>query len=132
MIDRPPACAVVASYVSTATPGDSAVEVAVGVVLAVAAGFVTTVATVALVYMVFPRRPPNWRAVLRGATIAASGVSLLSAAYVMYLRYGANFERRYASDALAAVVLFGLWLFTLNAALLIGYRAARRRDPGRD
>jgi hypothetical protein len=28
--------------------------------------------------------------------------------YVAYLRVGANFERRYASDALAAVVLLGL------------------------
>ena len=34
-----------------------------------------------------------------------------------YLRLGANFERRYAWHALAAVVLLGLWLFAANTAL---------------
>ena len=56
-----------------------------------------------------------------------ASISLLSVMYVAYLRVGANFERRYASDALAAVVLLGLWLFAANTALLIGYRAAHRR-----
>jgi hypothetical protein len=54
---------------------------------------------------------------------------VLSVAYVAFLRLGANFERRYASDALAAVVLLGLWLFAANTALLVGYRAAHRRGP---
>jgi hypothetical protein len=48
---------------------------------------------------------------------------------VAYLQLGANFERRYAWHALAAVVLLGLWLFAANTALLVGYRAAHRRGP---
>lgn len=54
-------------------------------------------------------------------------ISVLSVAYVAYLRLGANFESRYASDALAAVVLLGLWLFAANTTSLVGYRAAHRR-----
>jgi uncharacterized BrkB/YihY/UPF0761 family membrane protein len=117
----------VASYAGAAALGDKGAEVVVGLALAVAAGFSTTVATVAIIYRAFPRSAPHWRATLGGAVIAAGSISLLSAGYVAYLRLGANFERRYASDALAAVVLLGVWLFAANVALLIGYRAARRR-----
>lgn len=49
--------------------------------------------------------------------------------YVAYLRLGVNFEHRYASDALAAVVLLGVWLFAANVALLVGFRVARRVGP---
>lgn len=120
----------VASYVGAAALGDTGAEVVVGLTLAVAAGFTTTVASVALIYKVFPRTSPDWRATLRGAAIAGSSISVLSAGYVAYLRLGANFERHYASDALTAVVLLGLWLFAANTALLIGYRATRRRPSG--
>lgn len=119
----------VASYIGAAAFGDTGVGVAVELALAVAAGFVTTVATVAVIYKVFPRTPADWRTAFGGAAIAASAISVLSATYVAYLRVGANFERHYASDALAAVVLLGLWLFTVNAVLLIAYRAARRSPP---
>jgi uncharacterized BrkB/YihY/UPF0761 family membrane protein len=118
-----------ASYAGAIALGDARSEIAVGLVLAVAAGFVATVATVAVIYKVFPRRPPDSRSTLSGALVAAAGISLLSTAYVTYLRFGANFERRYASDGLAAVVLLGLWLYAANAALLVGYRAARQRSP---
>jgi membrane protein len=117
----------VASYVAAAALGGTGAEVSVGIAAAVAAGFTTTVATVAVIYKVFPRTPPDWRATLVGAVVAAGGIAVLSALYVAYLRFGANFERHYASDALAAVVLLGLWLFAVNAALLTGYRAARHR-----
>ena len=50
---------------------------------------------------------------------------MLSVAYVAYLRLGTNFEHRYASDALAAVVLLGAWFFFANAAMLVGYKVAR-------
>jgi uncharacterized BrkB/YihY/UPF0761 family membrane protein len=119
----------VASYAGAATLGDTGVEVVVGIALALVLGFTTTVATVSVIYKVFPRAPPDWRATLHGALIAAVTISVVSAAYVTYLRLGANFERRYASDALAAVVLLGLWLFAANTALLLGYRAARHRRP---
>jgi accessory gene regulator protein AgrB len=66
---------------------------------------------------------------MRGALIAAASISVLSLTYVAYLRFGADFEHRYAWHALAAVVLLGLWLFAANTALLVGYRAAHRRGP---
>lgn len=118
----------VASYAGAAALGDTGVEVAVGLAFALALSFAATVATVAAIYRVFPRTPPDWRAMLSGAVVAAAIISALSAAYVAYLRLGVDFEQRYASDALAAVVLLGLWLFAANSALLLGYRAARRRS----
>ena len=118
----------VASYAGAAALGDSGAEVVVGLALALLLGFTTTVATLAVIYKVFPRDPPDWRGTVHGALVAAGSVSMVSGAYVAYLRLGVNFERRYASDALAAVVLLGLWLFVANTALLLGYRAARRRD----
>lgn len=115
----------VASYAGAAALGDTPSEIAIGFAVAVAVGFGATVATVLVIFKVFPRTPPGWRSATRGAVIAAGSISVLSAAYVAYLRLGARFERRYESDALAAVVLLGLWLFAVNLALLVGYRATR-------
>lgn len=123
-------CGLVASYAGSAALGDSKAEIAVGLSVALVSGFGAAVAAVAVLYRAFPRSPPGWRATLAGALSAAAGISLLSAGYVAYLRLGANFERRYASDALAAVVLLGLWLFAANIALLAGYRVARREAKG--
>ena len=116
----------IASYAGSAAIGDTETEIAAGLVVALLAGFAAAVAAVAILYRVFPRSPPEWRDTLSGALIAAASISVLSVGYVAYLRLGANFEQRYASDALAAVVLLGLWLFAANAALLAGYRHARK------
>ena len=116
----------VASYAGAAALGDSPVEIALGLALALVTGFSATVAAVATVYKVFPRTPPAWKATLRGALVASVCISVLSAGYVAYLRLGANFEQRYASATISAVVLLGVWLFAANVALIVGYRAARR------
>lgn len=116
----------VAGYVGAAALGDSAAEIAVGLCAALALSFAATVAAVAAIYKLFPRSPPDWHATLRGALVAAASIAVLSVAYVAYLRLGANFEHRYASDALASVVLLGVWLYAANIALLAGYRVARR------
>lgn len=116
----------VAGYVGAAALGDTGVEIAVGLAFSVALSFAATVVTVAMIFKVFPRHPLEWPATLRGALVAASCISTVSVGYVAYLRLGVNFEHRYASDALAAVVLLGVWLFAANVALLVGYRAARR------
>jgi uncharacterized BrkB/YihY/UPF0761 family membrane protein len=120
----------VAGYAGAATLGDSPVEVAVGLSLGFLLSFAAAMATVAAIYKVFPRTPPGWRDTFRGAFVAAATIAVLSVSYVAYLRLGANFERRYASDALAAVVLLGVWLYAANIALVVGYRVARRRDEG--
>ncbi|HEX7277321.1 MAG TPA: YhjD/YihY/BrkB family envelope integrity protein, partial [Acidimicrobiales bacterium] len=112
----------IASYAGASALGDSGVGIGVGLVLGLVTGFAVTVATVTLIYNVFPRNRPEWRSTLRGALVAAAIISVLSAGYVSFLRLGANFERRYASTALAAVVLLGLWLFAANVALVVGFR----------
>jgi membrane protein len=119
-------CGLVATYAGSATLGDSDAEIVIGLAIGLVSGFAAAVAAVAVVYRAFPRSPPGWWATLRGALAAAGGISVLSAGYVAYLRLGANFERRYASDALGALVLLGFWLFAANTALLLGYRLARR------
>jgi uncharacterized BrkB/YihY/UPF0761 family membrane protein len=119
----------VASYAGATTLGDTPVEIAVGLTVALLYGFGATFVTVGFIYRVLPRTPLDWRSTMHGALIAAASISVLSVTYVAYLRLGANFERRYAWHALAAVVLLGLWLFAANTALLVGYRAAHRRGP---
>ena len=116
----------VAGYAGAAALGDSPAEVTAGLTLGLALSFAATVAAVAFIYATFPRSPPAWPDTLRGALVAAGSIASLSVGYVAYLRLGANFERRYASDALASVVLLGLWLYAANIALLVGYRIARR------
>jgi len=119
----------VAGYAGAATLGHSPTDVAVGLCVGLILSFAATVAAVAVIYKVFPRSPPGWRDTLRGALVAAASIAVLSVGYVAYLRLGANFEHRYASDALASVVLLGVWLYAADIALLVGYRVARRLRP---
>jgi membrane protein len=119
----------VASYAGATTLGNTTGEIAVGLTVALVYGFGATFVTVGFIYRVLPRTLLDWRSTIHGALIAAASISVLSVTYVAYLRLGANFERRYAWHALAAVVLLGLWLFAANTALLVGYRAAHRRGP---
>jgi YihY family inner membrane protein len=119
----------VAGYAGTATPRDGPGAIAVGLGLGLVLSFAATVAAVAVIYKVFPRTPPGWRDTVLGALVAAGSIAVLSVGYVSYLRLGANFEQRYASDALASVVLLGVWLYAANIALLVGFRVARRARP---
>jgi membrane protein len=116
----------IASYGGATAFGDTPVELVGGFAVGLGFGFGATLVTVGFIYRVLPHRTLDWRSTIYGALIAAACISVLSLSYVAYLRLGANFERRYASDALAAVVLLGLWLFAANTALLAGYRAAHR------
>jgi len=120
----------VAGYVGAATLGDSPAGEAVGLVVGLVLSFAATVAALAAIYKTFPSSPPDWHDTLRGAVVAAASIAVLSVGYVAYLRLGANFEHRYASDALASVVLLGVWLYAANIALLVGYRFARRDAKG--
>ncbi len=115
-----------ATYAGAAVLGDSPVETVVGLALAVVFGFAATAAAIIVIYRVLPESPPHWPSTLRGTGVAAMGISLLSVAYVAYLRLGTDFEQRYAPDAVAAVVLLGLWLFLANLVLLVGYKVTRR------
>lgn len=81
----------------------------------------------ALVYRVFAPDRPATPAVLKGALLSATAVTALSLVYALYLRFGADFEARYVTSGVAAVVLLAIWLFLANALLLVGYRAAVER-----
>jgi hypothetical protein len=50
---------------------------------------------------------------------------VLSLGYVVFLNVGADFERRYATSGLAAIVLLALVLFLANALMLVGYEVAQ-------
>lgn len=105
------------------------VQSAVRFALAIAVSFSTTVATVAVVYRFLSRSPTGHSLRRRGCRGKQSLCG--SAAYVAHLRVGANFERRYASDALAAVVPLGVRVLAANTALLVGYLVTRERGVRR-
>jgi len=51
--------------------------------------------------------------------------SVVSLGYVISLNSGVDFERRYATSGLAAVVLLGFWLFMTDALILVGFQVAQ-------
>ncbi len=99
-----------------------------GWAIAGALGFLSIAAMTGLIYRVFAADSRSWQGIALAAATVAAGITLLSMAYVAFLQVGANFEQRYASSGLAAVVLLAVWLFLANALLLVGYRLARERD----
>lgn len=105
--------------------GRSAVALAAGWALALALGFLAVAAMSGLIYKVFVPDDVPRAGIVKGAVTVAAGVSVLSVAYALFFRLGANFEQRFASSGLAAVVLLAVWLFLANALLLIGYPAVR-------
>jgi membrane protein len=96
----------------------------VGYALALAAGFLTAGVALVLIYRTFPPSPLGWRAILRASAWTATGVSLLSVLFVLYLSVGANFQEHYATSGLGGLVLLALWLFLSNVLLLVGYKIA--------
>jgi len=56
---------------------------------------------------------------------AAGAISVVSLGYVIFLNSGVDFERRYATSGLAAVVLLAFWLFMTNALILVGFQIAQ-------
>ena len=116
--------ALVGAYVGTRILGDGAIAQVLGWVLALVLGFVVGAVAVALIYRLFaPRRLPA-KATARGASAASAAIAVVSLAYVIFLNFGVDFERRYATSGLAAVVLLALWLFLSNALILVGFQIA--------
>lgn len=105
--------------------GRGVVATAAGWALALAAGFLSLAGMTGLIYRIFVPDDVAWKDITRGAVTVAAGVSALSATYVLFFHLGTNFEQRFASSGLAAVVLLGVWLFLANALLLVGYRLVR-------
>jgi YihY family inner membrane protein len=117
---------IVASYLGTQALGDSVAGIVLGPVIALVAGFLVAAVTIALLFRIFPPEPLEGRQILRGTVFTAAGVSILSLGFALYLKFGADFQERYASSGIAGIVLLAVWLFGTDALLLLGYRVALR------
>ena len=115
----------VAAYFGTALVGDRGVAQVAGWVLGLAFGFAASTAAVGFIYRLFAPISLGWQSIARGATAAAAAISVVSLGYVIFLNSGVDFERRYATSGLAAVVLLAFWLFMTNALILVGFQIAQ-------
>jgi uncharacterized BrkB/YihY/UPF0761 family membrane protein len=98
----------------------------IGVALAALIGIAGTAIGVALIFRIFPPHPMPFHAVVRGTIWSASTITVLTVAFGLVLRSGANFQQHYATSGVAVVVLLAVWLFLSNALLLVGYKLALR------
>lgn len=114
----------IGSYIGTTFLDGDGLEQAIGIVLALATGFLGVAGAIALIYRIYPRERLEWPAILKGTLFASAGVSIVSAGLTAYLTFGADFQQHYASSGLAGVVLLALWLFCSNALILMGYQLA--------
>jgi membrane protein len=117
----------VASYAGSQALGQSTVGRIIGVAVALVAGFVAAGAGIVLIFWIFPPRRLPWRAIARASIVTATGTSVLSLAFTLFISLGTNFEEHYATSGLAGVVLLAVWLFLANLLLLVGYRFAVAR-----
>jgi membrane protein len=115
----------VAAYLGALLFRHGLVGAVVGVVIALALGFVVSSLAVAAIYRLFAPRPVGAIGILRGAASAGAAIALLSAGYALFLNAGTDFENRYATSGLAAIILLALWLFLVNALILVGYQIAQ-------
>lgn len=63
-------------------------------------------------------------AAVRGGAVSSGLVLVATIGFALYLRLGSGGDEQYASSTVALVVLLGLWLYLVNAALIVGYKAA--------
>jgi hypothetical protein len=94
-------------------------------VLGLVFGFVVSALAAAVIFRLFAPRNLSWRAIARGAVTSAGAIAALSVGYAIFLNSGLDFERRYATSGLAAVVLLSFWLFLANALILVGFQVAQ-------
>lgn len=113
-----------ASYAGTSLVGRGVLGSIAGWTLSLVAGFVVSTAAAAAIFKLFSPRPVSNRGLVHGAAAAGIAIALLSLAYALFLHFGADFEHRYVSSGLAAIVLLAVWLFLANALLLVGYQMA--------
>ena len=112
------------SFVGSQALGTEGLARIVGYVVALATGFVATALALVLIYRIFPPTKLSWKDVFRATLTAATGISVLSFLFFLYVSLGANFEKHYATSGLAALVLLAVWLFLANVLVLAAYRVA--------
>ena len=118
----------VASYAGTTLFEGGLLATILAGVVALTFGFLASAAAAAMIYRLFSPGPTRRRGLLMGATTGGASISVLSAAYALFLRVGTDFENRYATSGLAAIVLLALWLFLSNALILVGYQVAQETE----
>jgi len=114
----------VGSFVGSTVLGDGGLEKVAGLALALITGFVGVSAATLVLYKIFPPESMSWRAAGKGTAAAASGISVLSLLYTIYITQASGFTDHYASAGIAGLVLLGLWLFLSNIMLLFGFLVA--------
>ena len=85
--------------------------------------FLVVAVITALLYHLFSPVDVGPGASARGGAVSSALTLAASLGFAIYLRLGGN-EQQYASSTVALVVLGGLWLYLVNAAVIIGYKAA--------
>jgi membrane protein len=112
------------SFAGSAALGSKGAARIIGYAVALAVGFLVSALALVLIYRIFPPTRLSWRAIFRATLIAATGISVLSFLFLLYVSLGANFEKHYATSGLAALVLLAVWLFLANVLVLVAYRVA--------
>jgi membrane protein len=110
--------------------GDGPAGTVAGWALALVAGAAATWVGIIGLYWWFGPAELTFRSLAEGAAVAAAMIAVMSLGYLLYLGQGAEWEERVAGSGLAAVVLFGLWLYLANLLLLTGYCVALAVDEG--
>jgi membrane protein len=114
------------SFVGTQVLGDGGIAFALGLLLALATGFVAAGVGTALIYRIFPPERMPWPSILKGTLFTASAISVLSLGMTVFVSLaGSNEQQRFGSTGMALLVLFAVWLFLSNAMLLVGYVIAQ-------
>jgi membrane protein len=115
----------VAAYLGTAVVNKGGFATVVGWVLGLIFGFVVSAFAAALIFWLFAPRSLSRAGIVRGAATSAGAIAALSVGYAIFLNSGLDFERRYATSGLAALVLLSFWLFLANALILVGFQVAQ-------
>jgi len=114
----------IGSFLGTVALGSDGIARVVGLALALATGFLAASVGLVLIYRIFPPQRLTSRQIFRATLVAATGISVLSAGFVMAVVLGANFQDHYATSGLAGLALLAIWLFLSSALVLTGYRVA--------
>lgn len=114
----------VGSFVGSTILGDGGLQRVLGILLALATGFLGVAVATLLLYRLFPPDPISWRAALKGTVFAAGAISVLSLGYTIYLNQLSDLSQKYGGVGLGGLVLLAVWLFLSNILLLVGYQVA--------
>ncbi|HWC10829.1 MAG TPA: YihY/virulence factor BrkB family protein [Acidimicrobiales bacterium] len=115
----------VAAYLGTAVVDGGGVRRVLGWGLGLVFGFVVTAVAVGVILRLFAPRTLSWPSIARGSATAGGAIAALSVGYAIFLNSGVDFENRYATSGLAALVLLAFWLFLANAFILVGFQVAQ-------